>query len=196
MLTWLTMSFTFSRSAFGLALLSIVWTTPVHAEENRMTPSVSQAVRQVQKHLGLYLTRPARRDEGEQVYVRREKLEAWLLRPISVKEVEKVVCDGARWLLNGRLRASLGVEKLFEARPETTEFSLIFYDVKTRVDPDRDGRYRQRRSVEPQARFTISRERIGQLDVESLEKALSGADCAKTARVVLDEVWVKELKAR
>jgi len=190
------MSFTFSRSVFGLALLSVVWTSPVGAEDKRTTPAVSQAGRQVQKHLGLYVTRPERRDEGEQVYVRREKLEAWLLRPITVKEVEMAVCDGARWLLNGRLRASLGVGQLFKARPDTTEFSLIFYDVKTRVDPDRDGRYRQRRSVEPQARFTISRERIGQLDVQALEQALAGADCAKTARVVLDEVWVKEMKAR
>jgi hypothetical protein len=176
--------------------LAAVWTTSVRAEEKATPPTVSEAGQQVQKHLGLYLTRPDRRDDGEQVYVRREKLEAWLLRSITAKEVEKAVCDGARWLLKGRLRASLGMGRLFESRPKTTEFSLIFYDVKTRVDPDRDGRYRQRRSVEPQARFTISRERFGQLDVESLEKALTGADCAKTARVVLDEVWVKKMKAR
>jgi len=175
--------------------LASLWTGVVHGQDAQRVASTSEAARQVQAHLGLYVTRLDRRDEGEQVYVRRERLEAWLLRPISAESVEKALCEGASWLLTGRLRASRGVGPLFEARPETETMSLIFYDVKTRVDPDRDGRYRQRRAIEPQARFSVDRARFSQLDAANLETQLRGADCVRNARVILNEMWVKEIKS-
>ena len=192
MLTFFSMSFTCSRSLFGLVLATCLWSSPVHAQD----AGRAEASLQVQTHLGIYVTRPERRDEGERVYVRRKRVEAWLMRKVAPLKFEEAVCDGARWLLTGRLKASIGVGGLFTARPDAEEVSLIFYDVRTRVDPDGNGRYRQRRSVEPQMRFTVTRERFAQLDAKALEAQLTGAECAQTARVVLDEVWVKPTDAR
>ena len=131
---------------------------------------------------------------GEQVYLRQRQLEAWLMKPLTAKTVEAAVCQGARWLLTGRLKASQGAGALFAARADVSQVTLVFYGVETRVDPDRSGRYRQRRTVEPHARFTVSRERAQQLSLDALTAQLEGPDCGQAARVVLDEVWVKKVR--
>jgi hypothetical protein len=185
------MSFTFSRLVLGLVSFLCLWSSIAHSQNRTAFDPVKAASQSIQTHLGLYVTLPARRDEGERVYVRRDRLEAWLMRPLTPKTVETAVCDGARWLLTGRLSESRGVSGVFDAMPETREVALIFYGVKTRVDPDRDGKYRQRRTVEPHARFMISRKQLKQLNLAALEVQLGGQRCARVARKVLDEVWVK-----
>jgi len=194
MLTRFTMTFTFSRSARWILGALCAWSTFSVAQTPTVDADIEAVSRLVQTHLGLYVTRPERRDQGERVYLRQRQLEAWLHKPLSPKTAEAAVCQGARWLLTGRLRKSRGAGALFAARPDIGQVTLVFYGVQTRVDPDRNGRYQQRRTVEPHARFTVSRERAQQLSPEALAAQLSAADCGKTARVVLDELWVKKTR--
>ncbi|MCA9545478.1 MAG: hypothetical protein KC613_13835 [Myxococcales bacterium] len=66
---------------------------------------------------------------------------------------------------------------------------MVFYDVETAVEPDGQGRYRQRRSAAPQLRITLSRGRAEVLDPKQLRGTLSGARCAPMGARLVDEVW-------
>lgn len=144
----------------------------------------------VGEHLGLFLALPDRRESHEKVTLTQERLEIWFLRaPETQAARARSICDGARWLLTGRLANSTGAKGLFAALPELQEITLIFYALDTKVSPDRDGKYVQSRSPQPTARFTIRRETASQLNLESLRKTLTGARCPTLAETVLDSVW-------
>ncbi len=142
----------------------------------------------VQTHLGLFLTVPTRRDEGERIQLTRDRLEIWFLKPLGTAP-DEAVCDGLRWLLTGRLAQSAGAHALFQALPGVQQITLVFYAVETEVAPEGDGHYRQRRSAAPQARFTISRERAASLNPKQLRSTLTGARCVPLGRRLVDELW-------
>jgi hypothetical protein len=145
----------------------------------------------VNTHLGLFLMVPERRDAGERVVLRGGRLEIWFLRPIGRADRAHALCDGARWLLSGRLAATQGVGALFRAAPAVTEVTLVFYTVDTRVEPGGDGRYRQFRTAAPTARFRVGRDRASGIDPALARTQLTGDACAKRAERLLDEVWAR-----
>lgn len=177
------------RVTRALALLSAL--AALSAPPAEASPRNRAAIAAVQKHLGVYLTTGELRDPAEKVVVQQQAIEVWFLRPVPAAERDAVVCDGARWLLTGRLDAAAGVGALFAELPEVDRVSLVFYDVLTDVERNRAGRYDQKRTPTPQARFTISRARAAQLDPKALAGTLRGARCGALAESVLDELWTK-----
>lgn len=144
----------------------------------------------VAEHLGIFLALKDRRESHERITLEQGRLEIWFLRaPETQATRARSICDGARWLLTGRLDKSTGAKALFAAQPDVQEITLVFYALETKVTPDRRGKYTQERSAAPMARFTIRRETAGQLNVESLRKTLKGARCPTLAETVLDSVW-------
>ncbi|MEZ4463347.1 MAG: hypothetical protein R3F43_02205 [bacterium] len=143
----------------------------------------------MQRHLGLFVTTPDRREASERVVVKPGRLGLWFLRAVPADQREVAVCDGARWLLTGRLAGSTGAPALFAALPDVQDVTLVFYRLETRVQPDAEGRYTQTRSPIPEARFKVTRQKATQLDAAALRQTLTGARCASVAASVLDEVW-------
>lgn len=168
-------------------LLALLAAAPVGASTRSRATEAA-----VQRHLGIFLTPPEFRDPAERVEVRRDEAEIWFLRPISAEKRDEALCEGARWLLVGRLDAADGIGQVFRARDALDRVTLVFFDVETDVDLDRNGRYVQKRNPAPHAKFTVSRKRAAALDPLALDRALSGRGCVESAREVLDTLWVRE----
>jgi len=154
------------------------------------TPAELQMEAAVQKHLGIYLAVRARREASERVVVEGDRLEVWFQRPLPRTQRAEVLCDGFRWLIRGRLKASTGVGALFAALPEIESVTLVFYELETKVEPKADGRYRQLRNAVPQARYRVSRSRAELVDPMVASKALRGAGCAGRGEALVDAFWV------
>lgn len=164
------------------ALLVTLWAAPAAAQAP-LAPAIQQ-------HLGIFLALPDRREGFEKIVFEQGRAEIWFLRsPMTRKARDVAVCEGARWLLTGRLEATGGAKALFAARPDVDEITLVFYALETRVTPDRNGKYTQDRDARPTARFTITRDTASQLNVKSLKSTLRGARCAALAERVLDSLW-------
>lgn len=149
----------------------------------------SEAVR---KHLGLFLTVPERREQHERVELRADgTLSIHMVRALPDERREAVLCQGARWLLLGRLTATGGVSALFAEAPEVSGVELVFYTVETSVAPGPDGRYRQTRTERPSARMSLGRERGAGLDKKAVDAMLAPGRCLDGARDLLDELWVR-----
>lgn len=169
----------------GAALLS----ASAPADAARRDRAVLAAV---QKHLGIYSTVGSARDPSEQVKLTQKGVEIWFMRPVPPAARDRAVCEGTRWLLTGRLEASAGARALFAERSEIERITLVFYDLVTDVDRNRSGRYDQKRTPTPHARFSVTRERAGQLDPAALKTTLAGARCSTLAGSVLDELWTRD----
>ena len=141
----------------------------------------------VADNLGIFVVLPERRDPLETARVIDGTLIINFLRPIK-NEPERAVCDGARWLLVGRLDQSRGAEGVFSQDPSIQQIRLMFYDLKTTVRPTEGGRYQQTRSAIPQLILEISRTRARQLKAEVLRETLRGSRCSSLARKLLDRV--------
>ncbi|MCA9525764.1 MAG: hypothetical protein KC549_05650 [Myxococcales bacterium] len=159
------------------------------AADPPVEPPPADEAAAVQRYLGLFVTTPDRREASERIVARQGRLEIWFLRSVPADQREQALCDGARWLLAGRLANSQGAPALFAALPDLQAVTLIFYRLETRVQPDADGRYQQQRDPIPEARFKIGREKASQLDAATLRKTLTGPRCASLGASVLDEVW-------
>lgn len=137
-----------------------------------------------------YLTNVQYRDVEETILYKEGRAEVWLLESLEQGDLSKKICDGVRWLLGGRLKRSLGARDAFMKLAELRELSLIFYKVKTRVNPNLEGQYLQQRSPMPVARFTISKERAMMLHSERVLTLLQGTQCESQARDLLDDLWI------
>ena len=145
----------------------------------------------VARHLGLFLTVPARRAHFERVELRADgTLGIHMLRKVPAERREAVLCQGVRWLLLGRLASVGGIAALFGARPDVTAVELTFHGVETDVAPGRDGRYVQSRRERPNARLRVSREQGEGLDKIRVDAALAPGRCLDSARTYLDELWL------
>ncbi len=145
----------------------------------------------IDRHLGLYLALPHRREKAEGVRVNGDRVELWFLRPVRRDDRDEAGCDAVRWLLRGRLARADGVIALFSELSDVKEVALVFYAAETRVEPDANGRYIQHRDASPQARVAISREKAAMLDPRGLAQALQGPGCAERGREMVDVFWVK-----
>lgn len=144
----------------------------------------------VGQHLGIFLALADRREANERAAAEQERGEIWFLRETPTQAArDTAVCDGARWLLTGRLDKSTGAQALFKAQPELQELVLVFYALDTTVTPDRNGEYVQARRAQPTVRLTLRRETAARLNIASLRKTLKGARCPSLAETVLDSVW-------
>jgi hypothetical protein len=142
--------------------------------------------------LDAFLTTPTYRDPDEGERRERDRVEVWLLESLERGDLNAKLCDGVRWLLAGRLKRSGGARAAFERDPTLRDISLIFYKVKTRVNPDLSGRYIQSRTPMPVARFSISREQALSLNNERLKPLLSGAGCVEQGRALINDLWVAD----
>lgn len=176
---------------FALRIIALASLTSLFAPAALAADRDRAVLAAVQKHLGIYSVVGAQRDPTEQVKVQQQGIEVWFMRPVPPSEREEAVCEGARWLLTGRMAISAGVGALFAERNELEQVTLVFYDLVTGVDRNRAGRYDQKRTPTPHARFTISRARAGQLDPKALEETLVGARCSAVAESVLDTLWTR-----
>jgi len=169
--------------AVGLfALFASVHASGVRAEAQ---PTPAQA-------LDAFLTTPRYRDPDEGERRDRDRAEVWHLESLERGDLDAKVCEGARWLLTGRLKRSGGARAAFEADAGLRDLSLIFYKVKTRVSPDLRGRYVQSRTPTPVARFTLSREQALALNNDRLGELLSGPGCVTQARALLNDLWIAD----
>lgn len=144
----------------------------------------------VERALDPFLTSAQYRDQDERVDLTDGRAEVWLLESLEQGDLAAKVCNGARWLIGGRLKQSTGARGAFSVLPELRELSLIFYKIKTKVDPNLEGRYVQQRSAVTAARFTLSRERAMMIHSERVMTLLQGPQCAEQAKQLLDDLWV------
>lgn len=166
----------------ALFVIGVAIAQPAHAQ----TPFE----RAVGAHLGIFLALGDVREANEKAIIEQDRGEIWFLRETPTRAArDTAVCDGARWLLAGRLDKSTGAQALFKAQPELQELVLVFYALDTTVKPDRNGKYVQDRRAQPTVRFTLRRETAARLNVASLRKTLTGARCPSLAETVLDSVW-------
>lgn len=145
----------------------------------------------VQTHLGIYLTVPSRRDSGERVLRNQERLEIWFQRTLPDKRRDRILCEGFRWLLGGRLESSAGVRALFNALPGINEVVLVFYEVETGIEPQANGKYLQVRGAGPRARYAISRNKALQINPAAVGKALAGGNCVAAGERMVDTFWAR-----
>lgn len=162
-----------------------------------MTSSFAQSVsaeiqQQVIEALDIYLTPPNFRDRDEQVRINNHRIEIWILDSLEQGLVDQKLCLGSRWLLKGRLKRSKGLQTVFEQNPSVTEVSLIFYRIKTRVNPDLSGAYQQKRSAVAVARLTMSRTRMYALNLESLNQQLKSDQCLPVVKKFLEDFWLSD----
>lgn len=174
--------------ALALAALAAALCAPPAADA---APEDRDLLAAVQKHLAIYTALGSRRDPSERVVVQQQAIEVWFMRPVPPAEQDAAVCEGARWLLTGRLAESTGAGALFADRSELKRISLVFYELDTEVDRNRTGRYDQKRTATPHLRFTITRDRAMQLDPKALEQTLRGTRCGSLAQSLLDELWIR-----
>ena len=72
------------------------------------------------------------------------------------------------------------------------ELSLVFYRLKTTVQPNLQGSYEQSEQVEVTARLTLQRETLFSLDLKILQDMLRGPICVERAKEVLSDLWISE----
>ncbi len=175
--------------ALLVASLALPLLAPASADAARRDRVVLAAV---QRHLGIYSVVGDQRDPTEQVKLQQKGVEIWFMRPVEPTQRDRAVCEGTRWLLTGRLEASAGAKALFDERRELDRITLVFFDLDTAVTRNRSGRYDQKRTPTPHARFTITRARAAQLDPAALSQTLTGTRCSTVAQSVLDELWTRD----
>lgn len=152
--------------------------------------ALQRKVESIEELLGIYLTRPERRELLEGVVLREGRAELWVLRPLE-HNIEAAQCDAYRWLLLGRLERSRGASAVFQAWPDLSEVTLVFYQVASTLEHDGRGGYVQHRSAIRHLEITLSRERARTLDHKALQKLLKGdrRRCIEAGEQSVDHHW-------
>ncbi|MEE2787804.1 MAG: hypothetical protein VX589_10725 [Myxococcota bacterium] len=145
----------------------------------------------VDKHLGIFLVKPALRDPDSTIRLAGQTLKIRLRREVPNDQRLTQFCQWARWLLTGRLEKTNGAQALFTARRDIERIEVTVYSVRTSVEPARDQGYRQHRHMTREALLAVTRGRAAQLDRTSLRKNLSGFNCTRLVRRILDEAWLR-----
>ena len=181
------------RAPLGWAstlLFTSLFTLPFTLLAPNVTCAEEGARAKIERALDPFLTNAEYRDADERVEYADGRAEVWVLESLEQGELAKKVCQGARWLIGGRLKRSTGARGAFLAIPQLRELSLIFFKVKTKVNPNLEGRYVQIRSAMTAARFTLSRERALMLHSERVLTLLQGPQCEEQARQLIDDLWI------
>ncbi len=154
--------------------------------------TVSPLVETVREALHPYLTHPDRRDPQERINMMDKRLEIWRLESFERGDINQKICTAVKSLIFGRLDASTGIGSLFEKLPSIEVVELVFYRVKTHVDPALNGQYQQTRNAMITARLSLNRDQAQMLDPTYVKQTLQGADCVSRARDVLENIWISD----
>ena len=146
----------------------------------------------VQEALSPYLTNPQRRDPQEQIISMDGKIEIWRLESFERGSIEEKLCSAVNALIFGRLSSSKGIQHIFQELPYVGVVEIVFYRVKTEVNPDLNSAYQQTRSAMITARLSLGRERAMILDPNVLSATLKGPTCITQAREFLDDLWISD----
>ena len=146
----------------------------------------------VHESLSPYLTHPQRRDSQEQIIKMERKIEIWRLESFERGDIDYKLCQAIRSLILGRLSSSRGIGYLFQEAPYINLVEIVFYRIKTEVNPNLDGLYQQTRRSKITARISIGRERASLLDHQGLKSTLRGPTCLTQARGFLDDLWIDD----
>jgi hypothetical protein len=179
-------------SLFALFLVACASALSARSATAEPGAPLSSGAQATERALDAFLTQPRYRDPDEGERRDRDRVEVWFLESLERGDLEAKLCAGVRWLISGRLKRSGGARAAFDQDPTLRDISLIFYKVKTRVNPDLSGRYTQSRSSVPVARFSISREQARAISAERVAPLLSGPGCMEQGRALLNDVWVAE----
>ena len=181
-----------SMPLFALFLITCASALSARGATAQPVAPLSASEQATERALDAFLTQPRYRDPDEGERRDRDRVEVWFLESLERGDLDAKLCAGVRWLITGRLKRSGGARAAFDQDPTLRDISLIFYKVKTRVNPDLSGRYTQSRSSTPVARFSISREQALSLSVERVAPLLSGPGCLEQGRALLNDIWVAE----
>jgi hypothetical protein len=116
--------------------------------------------------------------------------EVWVLESLERGDLNAKLCRAGAWLFGGRLKRGRGAKEAFERVSALQELSLIFYKVKTQVNPNLEGRYVQTRSAVITARFTLSRAKANMINTERVQQLLGELQCREHLTSLLDDLWV------
>jgi hypothetical protein len=131
----------------------------------------------IQEHLGIFQVVDELLDPFERVEEKDGQITVWFRSRLDAKNQNKKICDGARWLITGRLGAATGSNALFRKNPEVKGITLVFFDVETSVKLGKKNRYRQSRRLVEHARFNLTRKRGLSLDATAVRQALAQKNC-------------------
>jgi hypothetical protein len=146
----------------------------------------------VQKHLGIFQVLDELLDPNEHVEVVGPNVKIWFRQRLEPGRQDRQLCEGARWLISGRLDGVPGLKALFLSKPDLRQVSMVFYAVETSTRVTPSGRYEQSRRVVTQARFAIDRKRTMNLDRQAVSKALKRPDCRSLLKDLLTDFWVRK----
>ena len=147
--------------------------------------------REIARLLDFFVVKPDKRDPLEAVVVDGVAAEIWFLHPMVGDEVGRARCEAYSWLLFGRLSRSKGLRSVFEAFDFLEEVKVVYFDVKTRTEPDGRRGYRQFRKTSPRLEVTMTRETALNLNYEVLRARMSGPRCVSEAEKVIDKKWYR-----
>jgi hypothetical protein len=94
--------------------------SPLLAQKKQTNPTVAQISKEsqiVEDLLHIYLTPPQMRDSFERIQIEGQSLKIYYLDPNQSQQALKL-CTAMRWLINGRLKQSSGISKVFEQLPQ------------------------------------------------------------------------------
>ncbi len=162
-------------------------------QENSNPTQISKESQIVEDLLHIYLTPPKMRDAFERIQIEGQSLKIYYLDPNQSQQALKL-CTAMRWLINGRLKQSSGISKVFEQLPQIQKASLIFFKFQNNLNLGLDGKYTQTKKIKPTLKIEISRDKIRNFEQTGLKQALQDdQQCLNQADVFLDQYWVEGL---
>lgn len=144
----------------------------------------------IERAVSPYVTHERGRDMDEGVKFMGNSAEIWVLESLERGDLNAKLCRAGGWLFGGRLKRGRGAKEAFERVSSLQELSLIFYKVKTKVNPNLEGRYVQTRSAVITARFTLSRAQANMINTERAQQLLGELQCREHLKGLLDDLWV------
>ena len=163
--------------------------SPINAEAQANKNTLAWSIA---KYLSPHLSSYERREKYEQIKVETDRAEIWRYESFERGDLERKLCLASRSILFGRLPKNKGVLTLFNEFSQLRELSLVFYRLKTTVQPNLQGSYEQSEQVEVTARLTLQRETLFSLDLKILQDMLKGPICVERAKEVLSDLWISE----
>ena len=159
---------------------------PAPASSSEFTQD--QVTTAVEKHLGIYSTNSDWRDVDERIEVQGDSLLIWYRSKSKGGLDARDVCEVGRWLMLGRLEGTQGVFPLFKALDGLRVVALIVYDVATSVQLKNDGRYQQKRRIEPRIRILIEAAKLKPKSRDEISTQLKGPKCLDALRAYATDV--------
>ncbi len=176
-----------ASSALVLSLLALSSAATARGEDRQV-----RAGREIAGLLDFYVVKADKRDPLEVVVVDESSAEIWYLHPMVGTGTKAARCQAYRWLFFGRSQRSPGLRAVFDRFDFLDEVKLVYFDVKTRIEPDGRRGYRQFRKTSPRLEVTVTRETAMNLNYEVLQARMQGPRCISEAERVVDRNWHRD----